>query len=244
MPSKDKFDKLIEIFKSTSEEATKKCASESEKLRALMVDSNHVFSSLLMAEKFRISLMDIRIFELQRLIVHILYLSLCGLNRNAFNNIRYFFESAIQSLYIDSRHSSSSLRTKIEILKEVEDKHEYRATSLIDKLGKIDYKKPLKKEYGRLSKIIHPSHRSIVEILDFNLFASKQTSSEYITTVNCKEISNVFESMEIVVDMVLFLYITCVPDKRKKILKSNFDIIKFSKKYNLVLLSKILKDRL
>lgn len=158
MSSKSKFDKLIEVFRRSSEEATKKCTSESEKLRVLIVDSNEVFSSLFPHEKIRISLMDMRIFELQRLIVHILYLSLSGLYKNAFDNIRYIFESAIQSLYIDSRHSVSSLRTRIEILKEVEDKREYSAVSLIDRL-EIDHKDSLKKEYKRLSQIIHPSHR-------------------------------------------------------------------------------------
>ena len=119
MSSEDKFDKLIEYFSKSSEEASKKCASETERLRDFMVDSVKLSSKLMMHEKFRISLMDVRLYELWRLTVHILYLSLSGLYRSAFNNIRYIFESAIQSLYIDSRHSHSSLRTRIEILREV-----------------------------------------------------------------------------------------------------------------------------
>lgn len=237
MPSKGKFDKLIETFKSSSEEATKKCASQSEKLRVLMVDSRNVFFRMMLPEKFRMSLMDVRIYEFYRLIVHILYLSLSGLYRNAFNNIRYFFESAIQSLYIDSRHPVSGLRTKIEILKEVEDKREYRAGTLITKL-EIDHKKRLQKEYKKLSQIIHPSHRSIIEILGFT---QETLGVEFVTPVSCKEISDVFESMIIVLDMVLFLYISCAPKIRREQLQKNSELVKFSKKYKLVLLSKILK---
>lgn len=239
MPSKSKFDKLVEVFKKSFEEATRKCTSESEKLRVLMVDSSDVFSKLVLREKFRISLMDVRMHELQRLIIHILYVSLSGLYRNAFDNIRYIFESAIQSLYIDSRHSISGLRTKIEILKEVEDKREYRAASLIDKL-EIDHKDALKKEYKRLSQVIHPSHRSIIEVLGF---AQKVSSPElFVAPVSCKEISDIFESMKIVLDMVLFLYISCTPKMRKERLQNDSDIIKYSKKYNLILLSKIIKN--
>lgn len=241
MSSKSKFDKLIETFRKSSEEATKKCTSESEKLRVLIVDSSDVFSSLLLHEKVRISLMDMRIYELQRLIVHILYLSLSGLYKNAFDNIRYIFESAIQSLYIDSRHSTSGLRTRIEILKEVEDKREYRAVSLIDRL-EINHKDSLKKEYKRLSQIIHPSHRSISKLLDF---AQKVPSVEaFVAPINCKEISDIFESMKIVFDMVWFLYISCAPKKRRKQLQSDSALIKYSKKYNLILLSKIIKTNL
>ena len=242
MSTKSKFDNLIEIFRKSSEEAAKKCSSESEKLRRLMVDSNSVFTDLWIEErKTRISLMDMRIFELWRLTAHILYLSLSGLYKNAFDNIRYIFESAIQSLYIDSRHSVSGLRTRIEILKEIEDKREYRAVSLIDRL-EIDHKDSLKKEYKRLSQIIHPSHRSIVEFLDFT---QKLPSPELLVApTNCKEISDIFESMRIVFDMVWFLYISCAPKKRRKQLQSDSALIKYSKKYNLTLLSKIMKTNL
>lgn len=241
MSSKSKFDKLIETFRKSSQEAAKKCSSESERLRVLVVDSNRVFTSLLLHEKIRFSLMDMRILELWRLTVHILYLSLSGLYKNAFDNIRYIFESLIQSVYIDSRHSVSSLRTRIEILKEVEDKREYRAVNLIDRL-EIDHKDSLKKEYKRLSRIIHPSHRSIVEFLDF---AQKPSSAKmFVAPINCKEISDIFESMKIVFDMVWFLYISCASEKRKKQLQSDSGLIKYSKKYNLILLSKIIKTDL
>lgn len=239
MPSKDKLDKLIEAFSKSSEESRKKCASETEKLRVFMGDSVMTFSKLMMSEKFRISLMDVRIFELYRLLVHVLYLSLSGLYRNAFNNIRYIFESAIQSLYIDSRHSNSGLRTRIEILREVEDKREYRAVSLIDKL-EINYKDLLKKEYKRLSQIIHPSHRSITEVLGF---IQKSSHVEFVTPIGCKEISDITESMKIVLDMVLFRYISCAPKMRRDELQNNADLIKYSKKHRLILLPKILSAR-
>ena len=234
--SKSKFDSLIRIFRISIERATKECNSESEKLRVLSVDTVHVFSKLERSEKFRISLMDVRILELSLLMAHILYFSLAGLYRNAFNNIRYILESAVQSTYIDSKHSNSGLRTRIEILKEIEDKKDYRAVNLIGAL-EIDHKDLLKREYKKLSQTIHPSHRSIIETLDF----PQKEPTEVVAPVSCKEISEVFESMKIVLDMVLFLHVSCAPKTRKEQLEKNPDLIDYCKKYNLGLLSKILK---
>jgi hypothetical protein len=236
MTSKTKFDEIIETYRTASKEATEKCSSESEKLRILIVDATDAFSKLALTEKFRISLMDMRILEMHRLLVHVLYLSLSGLYRNAFDNIRYILESAVQSLYIDSRHSNSSLRTRIEIMKEVEDKREYRATNLIDKL-EIDHKDTLQKEYKRLSQTIHPSHRSIIDSLDF----TERDVHEFVAPVSCEEISDVFESTKVVFDMVLFLYISCASEARKEQLQKDHDLIKYCRKYSLILLSKILK---
>jgi len=237
MENKSKFDKMMDTFRTSYEETLKKCPSESEKLRHLIIDSVHVVFKFPPSQKFRISLMDMRIIELARLMTHVMYLSMSGLYRNTFDNIRYILESALQSLYIDSGHPNSSLRTRIEILREVEDKREYRANSLIDRL-QIDHKESLKKEYKRLSQTIHPSHRNIIEVLDFT---RKPPSKELIVAVSCDEISDVFESIQIMFDMVLFLYISCAPSPRKEKLQTDKDLVTYCKKYNMVLLSKILK---
>jgi hypothetical protein len=179
-------------------------------------------------------LVDMRIAELYRLSYYILYLSLSGLYRNAFDNIRYILESFIQSIYIDSRHPKSSMRTRIEILKEIEDKREYHAVRLINEL-KIDHKKTLSSEYKKLSQIIHPSHRNIVQILqDFQLGA-------VIAPVNCAEISNIHQSLEMVFDIILFLRISYAPENLKESLKKDSDLIKHCKTYKLPLLSRILR---
>lgn len=240
MQNKNKFDEMMDTFRTSYEETLKKCPSESEKLRRLVIDSLLIHLELPLSEKFRISLMDMRIIELFRLMTHAMYLSMSGLYRNAFDNIRYILESTLQSLYIDSRHPNSSLRTRIEILKEVEDKREYRAINLIDEL-QIDHKDALKKEYKRLSQTIHPSHRNIIEVLDFT---QKSLSNELLVAVSCKEISDVCESIKIMFDMVLFLYVSCAPRTRKEKLQSDKNLVEYCKKYNMVLLSKILKAHL
>lgn len=234
-----KLKKLTSIFAVSFKETSEKCSSESDKMRVLVLDTIHLLPSLMPSEKLRISLIDIRVFELARLMTHVLYLSMSGLYRNAFDNIRYTLESVVQSLYVDSRHSNSSLRTRIEILKEVEDKREYRAVSLIDEL-EIDHKDTLKKQYKKLSQTIHPSHRSIIEFLNYGV---QPSNLQFLAPVSCKEISDVFESSRMTLDMVLFLYVSLSSNARKEQLKNNSDLFKYCEKYDLVLLSKILKDQ-
>jgi hypothetical protein len=229
------FDKVSKPFKIAWEETVEKCASESESLYSFFRDSGHLCLELMMPEKYRMSLMDIRLCELSALFAHIMYLSLSGLYRSAFHNIRYILESAIQSVYIDSRHPNSSLRTRIEILKEVEEKRDYRAANLIEKL-KIDYKKDLIAEYQRLSQLIHPTHRNIIEIVE----SIKEPFSFSFAPVSCVEISNIFESIKMTFDMALFLYTSCAPKTRKAQLQEKPELVKYCKKYNLTLMSKIL----
>jgi hypothetical protein len=229
-----KFKKLIETFNASIQEACEKCGPETEKLRVLIVKSASILRKFILFSKPGLSLVDMRIAELYRLSYYILYLSLSGLYRNAFDNIRYILESFIQSIYIDSRHPKSSMRTRIEILKEIEDKREYHAVRLINEL-KIDHKKTLSSEYKKLSQIIHPSHRNIVQILqDFQLGA-------VIAPVNCAEISNIHQSLEMVFDIILFLRISYAPENLKESLKKDSDLIKHCKTYKLPLLSRILR---
>jgi hypothetical protein len=231
------FDKVSKPFKAAWKETVRKCPTESENLYLFFRDSGHLCLELTMHERYRRSLMDIRLCELPLLFGHIMYLSLTGLYRNAFQNIRYILESAIQSVYLDSRHSNSSLRTRIEILKEVEEKREYRAANLIEEL-KIDDKKGLKAEYKRLSQLIHPTHRNIIELVE-----SVRKEGFSFATVNCEEISNVFESIKMTLDMLLFLYISSFPNTRKEELLKKQELVKYSDEYNLILLSKILRRK-
>ncbi len=232
-----KLKKLNDFFTTSFKETSERCHSESENMRLLVFDTVHVLPTLVPSERFRISLMEIRIVELARLLIHIVFLTMSGLYRNAFDNIRYILESMVQSLYIDSRHPSSGLRARIEILKEIEDKREYRAISLIDKL-EIDHKDALKKQYKNLSQIIHPSHRSVVEILGYG-----QTPSGlgFVAPIDCKEISNIFNSMRMTIDMILFLYVSCLPTAGREKFRSNRNLIKYCDKYTLVLVSKTLR---
>lgn len=233
MPSK--FDKLIKSFTTSIEKSTKECSSEAEKFRLFVMDSSAVFKKIISSSTFSVSLKMVRVSELYRLIVHIQFLSLSGLYRNAFDSIRYVLESSVQSVYIDSRHPRSGLRTRIEILKEVEDKREYHAVRLIDKL-EIDHKETLRKEYKKLSRIIHPSHRTVIDIAH-DMGADKG----FPVVVNCKEISNIYESLKIMLDIVFFLYLSYASNNLKEQMKKDSELIKYCETYSLRLMSKVLK---
>lgn len=242
MSKKSQFRIILEGFGKSCEESIKKCGSESDTLRVFILDSAEVFNQLLRPQKYSLTLIDLRIKELYELVVHILYLSLSGLYRNVFHNIRYILESAVQSVYIDSRHSNCSLRTKIEILREVEDKRDYRVLNLIAKLENLGYKDDLTKEYKHLSQIIHPSHRSVIELVSS---IQEHTDSTFpFPPISCKEISNVFESLKMTFDMVLFLYIWCASESKKEQTLKKPELIEYCNKYNMVLLSKILKVKI
>lgn len=231
---------MLKEFEKSCEASIKKCESESETLRIFIWDSAEVFNLLLRPQKYSLTLIDMRIKELYELEVHILYLSLSGLYRNVFHDIRYILESAVQSVYIDSRHSNCSLRTKIEILKEVEDKRDYRILNLISKLENLGYKDDLTKEYKRLSQIIHPSYRSIVEIA--SSIQEHADSTFPFPPISCREVSNVFESLRMTFDMVLFLYLWSTPEMKKKELLEKTELVEYCRKYNMLLLSKFLKS--
>jgi hypothetical protein len=237
-----RFDKLLKLFQKSFKKAAQKCPHESTRIGDLVDDTLEVSTELLLQGKFGLSLVDIRIFELLRLMIHVLYLSLSGLYKNAYDNLRYVLESAIQSVYIESKHSKCSLRTRIEILREIENNREYRAKNLIGKLN-IDHKETLQKEYGKLSQIIHPSHKSILQVLGFVGKPSLGSPLEFVTTVDCEEMSSVYDSMIMVLDMVLFLYASCAPKELKESLRCNQNLATYCKKYNLVLMLKIMKPK-
>jgi hypothetical protein len=168
--------------------------------------------------------------ELVRISTHILFLSDFGLYRNAFDNIRYALESIVQALYIDARHPQISIKTKVEILKEVEDKIEYHAIRLIDEL-KIENKDRLKKEYKALSQAIHPSHRQIVAT-----WTDVEEGVGIPTRVDCQEIERIYDSMKTMYDIFFFLFLTYFPDL-KDLLKKNTKFIECVQTYKLSLIS-------
>ena len=176
--------------------------------------------------------------ELFRISGHILFLSCNGLYRNAFDDIRHTLESIVQALYIDLRHPKTDIGTKIEILKEVEDKREYHAVRLIDEL-EIDHKDKLKEEYKKLSQIIHPSHKQIVALMR----DIKTEGKGVPTTVSCEEISKIYDSMKMMYNIFFFLVINYFPELKEP-LKKNPYFTKGIKVYNLTLLSRVFKVRL
>ena len=114
--------RLLMELNNAVDETKKKCSGEIDELRCFLSDILHYFTEIPRKPRFHISLVDVCIAELWRQSLWIYYLTMIGLYRNAFESIRFVLESMIQSLYIDSRHPNASMRTKIEILKEIEGK--------------------------------------------------------------------------------------------------------------------------
>ena len=241
------YDALEEAFREIAKKSKKECGSDLEKMRKLTCDLIPYFykasdKTFPIKEKEKIlkyceSLVATCFWESFRTCGHIMFLSVNGLYRNAFDNIRHLLESIVQALYIDLRHPTIPLNMKIEILKEIEDKREYHAIRLIDEL-EIEHKDKLKKEYKELSRIIHPSHKQIVATLS-DILEDKGAPS----AVDCKEISKIFNSMIRSFDIFFFLFMTYFPEVKEELVK-NSDFIKAVKTYKLTLLSKVLGIKL
>lgn len=240
-------DALEEEFRGIFEKSKKECSDELEKIRQLIMDmmsycfDDYVECCFANGEfplpEYYNSLVDKRFLELVRISSHILFLAYSGLYRNAFNDIRYALESIVQAFYIDTRHPNVDIDTKIEIMREIEDKREYHAVRLIDEL-EIDYKNRLKSEYKELSRIIHPSHKQIVTTI-INLLKREGIPA----TVDCEEISRIYDSMRKMYDICFFLLIPYFPMLRASLGK-NPNFVKSIKVYNLTLLSKVFKVQL
>lgn len=143
----------------------------------------------------------------------------------------------VQALYIDSRHPEIDIKTKIEILKEVENKTDYHAIRLINDL-KIENKERLKREYKALSQAIHPSHKQIVATWN-----DIEKGIGVPTRVDCQEIDRIYDSMKTMYDIFFFLFLTHFSDARS-LLKKNSKFIEYVQTYKLSLTSHILGFKL
>jgi len=234
---------LEQGFQDISKKSKEKCGDKLEELRRLtFLTSLFVMPYYKCYKqheakygKFGNSLNGACLLELFRISGHIVFLSSNGLYRNAFDNIRYAIESIVQALYIDSRHPEAPLLTKIEIMKEIEGKREYRAQSLIDKLKLGEHKTKLQTEYAELSQIVHPTHKHIK-----NLLRDFKEGKGVPTTISCEEISNIYESLRRMYDILFFLVTNNFPEIVES-LKKNQKFIRGIKAYNLPLLLRVLK---
>lgn len=239
-------DELEEGFRDISKKSKEECRDELERMRQLMaMVIPFIFKALknrMKADlpKYLNSLVFSCFTELFRNSGHILFLSSRGLYRNAFHEIRYVLESVVQTLYVDIEHPKAKVMTKIEVLKEIEDKLEYHCSRLIDKLEiglpHARHKDVLKKEYKKLSKLIHPSHRQVeVTLAEVSTGGGKGVPA----TVDCEEISRIYDSTKMMYDIFFFLLIDHFPELKEP-LKKNPGFIKCIKLYNLTLLSRVL----
>lgn len=241
-------DALEEGFLDISKKSKEECRDELEQMRRLMYATipfiYNAFENRMKVHlpKYHHSLIYSCFMELFRKSGHILFLSCNGLYRNAFHEIRYVLESVLQAYYIDKGHPIADINAKIEVLKEIEDKREYRSAVLIDKLEigspHARHKNVFTREYKRLSKLIHPSHEQVVDTLAEVSSVGKRGVP---VTIDCGEISKIYDSTKTMYDIFFFLLINLFPELKEP-LKKNPEFIKSIGVYKLVLLSKILKD--
>jgi len=239
-------DALEEGFLDISRKSKKECHDELERMRQLMYAMIPFIHKAIENRmkvhlpKYLNSLFYCCFMELFRKSGHILFLSFNGLYRNAFHEIRYVLESVLQAYYIDKGHPKAEIMAKLEVLKEIENKQEYRSGRLIDKKLKIGHKKVLTDEYKKLSKLIHPSHQQLVDTLTE---VSAGGGKGIPATVDCEEISKIYESTKMMYDIFFFLLINLFPELKEPLEKKP-DFIKSISDYELILLSKVLKVRL
>ena len=239
-------DALESGFRNVSKKSRKDCGGKLEEMRKLTFLSGTFFKSFYAFQKehkdkfgaWGHSLYHACLLELFRTSGSILFLSSNGLYRNAFDDIRHTLESIVQAIYIDNRHPNTPLGTKIEILKEIEDKREYHAVRLIDEL-KIAHKDKLKAEYKELSRMIHPSHKQIMTLMR----DIKTDEKGMPFTVDCEEISNIYESMKRMHDIFFFLILNHSPELQET-MKKDSDFAKVVKLYKLGLVAEMVGVRL
>jgi hypothetical protein len=234
-------------FAEIAKESIEKCGNELENIRKFIHEIIPHFDASVhecydtegkgVSPKCINSLVFTCYLESFRISGHVLFLSLNGLYRNAFDNIRHLLESVVQALYIDFRHPKTNLPTKIEILKEVEDKVEYHAIRLIGEL-QIEHKDALQSEYKKLSKIIHPSHKQIVATIT-DIIKERGIPA----TVDCEELGRIYTSMVRMYDIFFFLFLNYFEELGQN-LTGNADFVHDVKNYKLYMTAKALKINL
>ena len=233
---------LEDGFKSISEETKQKYGKEIEQIRELIFIYKYYEVSM---EEYRKeepldilnSLVEKCYLEGMRLSGQILFLIINGLYKNAYDSIRYIIESGIQSLYLDDRHPKSSLSTKIEIWREIENAREYHAQSLIGKLnlGELSEQRTrLDVEYKKLSQEIHFGHKQVLCTIE-----DVHETIGIPSKVNKEEIIRINDSLRSTYDIFFLLMIVRFP-KTKELLIKNKRFLEHINKHNLSMLKKIL----
>lgn len=238
-------DNLFASFEEIVKESRKTSGETIENIRMLIFDVSSCFSigiEKVDKTKYLNSLVFWSYMESIRISGHILFLTANGLYRNAFDDIRHLLESIVQVSYVEANHPNCDFNTKLEVLKEIEDKKEYHARRLIEEkqlLGEIkckgiDCKGLLKNEYVALSQIVHPSHEKLVSVIK-----DVKEHQGIPATVKPEEIAKVFDSLRKTYDIYFFVIFANFPEM-KLTLEKETKIKDYIKKYDLAMLDKIL----
>ena len=241
---------LIKAFDGNIKKSQEECADKLEEIRDLSFWLNRSFYINMKSNNLK-ELVNRLVFwcymESVEISGYTLYLTYCGLYRNAFDNVRHVLESMIQAFYVDLNHPDTSLKTKLEILKEIEYKKEYHASRLLEeKLSfknlpceGLDCKGLLNASYSELSKLVHPSHEKVIKTIK-DVFASTEKAS-LSELIDCKEVERILTSTKIVYDAFYVLVLAEFPDLLDSIVKDK-ELLDCVKKYKLSLLDKIISS--
>ena len=197
------------------------------------------FENGYVSERYSQSLVFTCFIESLRNTLNTIYLTECGLYKNAYHNIRYALESIVQASYFDSSCPDDDFPMKIAMLEEAENKPEYSFSKLTEKLHiNQSYKKEIVdviiKEYGKLSQKVHSKHYQFVATS--NNFMNRAYKAVY---VDCREVESIYNSMKVLYDVFFLLLFIHFPEL-KKILLENIELVETVKSHNLALLSKVM----
>ncbi len=234
-------------FKSIAEKSKKNYGNELEQIRQLTL-LYPLFEKAFREQRTKIpfkynnSLVQWSYCESQRLSAHILFLTMNALYKNAYDNIRYMIESIIQSSYLDGRHLESTLATKLEIWREIENGRDYHAQSLIGKLELGEQREQrtiLQLEYKKLSQIIHFGRRQMLCTIADILSPEDQGIPAKINKIEITGISN---SLRSAYDMFFLLVIASFPELTESLNKDRV-FLDMIKKLNMPLLCNVFSQK-
>ena len=148
--------------------------------------------------------MHTTLLELFRNIHQTVFLSACGLYKNAYHNIRYALELVEQSYYIDTKLPDSDFNERLDALFNIENNPRYRGSALVNKLNLNSTLKDLiNSEYEKLHKKVHSTYKQ------FKYTAYHFMDDRYQSVyVDCSEVSNICNSNVAVIDFFYYLLLT------------------------------------
>jgi hypothetical protein len=229
----------FEIFQEAVEKSKKDCP-DLLKIKELMLLMGVTFATFhgipsfiengFISDRYSQRLFFTCFVESFRSIIGTMYLSACGLYRNAYHNIRYMLESMIQSEYIDTTFPNVDFERRLNILRKGENE-ELRMNSLLKEIN-LQCKGGIINEWKNLSKRVHPSHQQLIDTaVDF------MSSTYGRSNVECNEVTNIYKSLRAVCNFYLYLIFVHFPEVKTP-LKENKDFVKTLNDHKLRLASK------
>jgi hypothetical protein len=184
-------------------------------------------------ERYSQSLVYTSFLELFRNLHNTVFLSACGLYKNAYHNIRYALEFIIQSYYIDTELPNGNFNDRTRRLSEIENKPKYRGTPLLNKLNIPSVlKEEIANEYTKLHKRVHSTSKQFVYTAYH--FMDNHYTALYLDII---EVSKIYNSSVKMMDFFYYLLLNQFPELKKELIK-NKDFLEVITDYDLPLMHK------